>query len=60
MKTIHKKHTDEIADSGTTGHFLEIDLPCDSKKCITNDGIILTLTDGNTMDLSQTALLKLK
>ncbi len=47
-----------IADSGCTGHFLQVDSPC-IDKIPTNNGLRVLLPDGSTIQASHTALLDL-
>lgn len=48
-----------MADSGTTGHFLQINSPC-INKCATNNGIKVILPDGNIIKATHTLELNLQ
>ena len=48
-----------IADSGTTGHFLQIQSECVDKR-ITDDGMKVNLPDGRIIESTHTALLNIK
>ena len=47
-----------IADSGTTGHFLQIDSQCVDKR-LTNEGLDVRLPDGSVITSTHTALLNI-
>ena len=54
------KNTYAIADSETTGHFIEMDSPYNQKRKNANDGIKAVLPDGTTMNSSHTVMLDIQ
>ena len=51
-------HATAVADSGTTGNFICVNTPC-SNKIKVNNGTIVGMPDGNTIQATHTASLDL-